>query len=463
MKKIISVFIVIVLMGMLILPNISIATDLISITFPDENLYNEITKELEDKIESKNDDTQTIQMTQENIDVVKKLNLYGKEIKNISGLDVFKNLTELDLSENNIQDITELKELKNLTGLGLAQNNISDITALKELKDLIELYLSENNIQDITLLKDLKNLKLLELSKNNVKDITELKELKNLMGLGLAQNNVSDITALKQLKNLMELYLPENNIQDITPLKDLTNLEYLYLNENNITDISALDNLNKLKEVNLENQKIILNVNKEIKLPSIFFQSQDANSKGYSGGSLNFENCKLNEDGETLNIDNEEEKAKVTIEGEKGLYGSVLEVTVDKQVPKVTLEYSTTKPTKENVIVKIKADEEIQEVEGWTLSEDRKTLEKEYSQNKEEDVVVKDLAGNETKITVKVENIIKDEENNKEENNKPSNTEKTPPTSLPYVGKITLTFIIILSGIILVILFIQYRKYRKIK
>ena len=55
-----------------------------------------------------------------------------------------------------------------------------------------------------------------------------------------------------------------------------------------------------------------------------------------------------------------------------------------------------------NMVVYEKS-KEVQELEGWTLSSDKKTLTKEYNTATEETVVIKDIAGNETKVEIKVE------------------------------------------------------------
>ena len=79
----------------------------------------------------------------------------------------------------------------------------------------------------------------------------------------------------------------------------------------------------------------------------------------------------------------------------------------DNTSPVLSIKYSTKKPTKENIIVTITANEEIQEVEGWNLSTDKKQLTKEYVQNVEETITIKDIVGNAVKQTIKVDNIDK--------------------------------------------------------
>ena len=80
---------------------------------------------------------------------------------------------------------------------------------------------------------------------------------------------------------------------------------------------------------------------------------------------------------------------------------------IDKTAPNVNVEYSTKNPTRENVKVTITSNEQIQEVEGWTLSSDKKTLTKEYTENTKETITIKDLVGNETQVNIEITNIDK--------------------------------------------------------
>ncbi len=81
----------------------------------------------------------------------------------------------------------------------------------------------------------------------------------------------------------------------------------------------------------------------------------------------------------------------------------------DNTAPTANVTYSTQATTKEDVVVTIKANEKIQTVNGWTLSSDKLTLTKTYKENATENVVIKDLVGNSTTVTVKITNIKKPE------------------------------------------------------
>ncbi len=82
--------------------------------------------------------------------------------------------------------------------------------------------------------------------------------------------------------------------------------------------------------------------------------------------------------------------------------------TLDFTLPEVNVEYTpgNEKLTTESVIVKISANEPLQEVEDWILSEDKLSLTKEFTKNDAMTVEVKDLAGNSVDVEVIVNYIV---------------------------------------------------------
>ena len=82
----------------------------------------------------------------------------------------------------------------------------------------------------------------------------------------------------------------------------------------------------------------------------------------------------------------------------------------DNTPSEAEVQYSEIDPTNKDVTVKINANEKIQEVEGWKLSEDKLTLIKIYTENTAEsgeNIEIKDLVGNITTVNIKVLNIDK--------------------------------------------------------
>lgn len=83
---------------------------------------------------------------------------------------------------------------------------------------------------------------------------------------------------------------------------------------------------------------------------------------------------------------------------------SVVVEGIDKAAPKTDVTYET---TEDGVLVTIKADEAIQDVEGWTKVDDQ-TLQKLFNENGTEEVIVQDAVGNQTMVTVTVDSIDKE-------------------------------------------------------
>ena len=275
----------------------------VSITFEDEILYKKILEKLLHKIENYDDETMTIEMTQDNIDSITTLELDNnsinstEKIRNINGIEKFTKLTHLDLAFNNISDISKLQALTELEYLSLEANNISNIDAISELEKLQTLYLDYN-------------------------DITAIPSLNwpSLTYLDLSTNKLADISNLSSLSNLEKLYL----------------LNYTYSGvdsdrANGIADITTLEELENLTTIDVRNQKFTQagKIGEEIELPLIFSQAKNQESVAYTANDFIIRNCTLNGTKITLGEDTTR-KATITINGGI-LSGSVLSVTVSAE------------------------------------------------------------------------------------------------------------------------------------
>ena len=149
-----------------------------TIVFEDENLYIAIKEALREKIKKANDETLTITITNSNISKVSSLNLSGKGIEDLAGIQNFTELTDLDLSDNEIKDInwlagsegtedteeeteseeTEGSETEEGTEEAQAENEEETTETEEEntasLKNLVKLDLSNNHIEDVSILED---------------------------------------------------------------------------------------------------------------------------------------------------------------------------------------------------------------------------------------------------------------------------------------------------------------------
>ncbi len=151
-----------------------------------------------------------VSLTKERIQEVRYLNIAGKGISDIAGLEFATNLRELDLSRNPITDLAPLANLKTLENLGLS--HVSPDTPNLDLSPLATLI----------------NLEMLFLRKNRISDISLLTWLKRLRSLDLSHNQISDFSPLAELMDLRTLRINRNWTNDISPLVGLTLTDFQY-------------------------------------------------------------------------------------------------------------------------------------------------------------------------------------------------------------------------------------------
>jgi len=200
-----------------------------------------------------------------------QLDLGTKDIRDISGIEHFRNLEVLNLRENKISDVRPLGSLKKLHSLDLGYNHLVDLetanfyqltnlnlTALNLDHNTLELEdKSEIRLSDLSVLVDFKSLETLSLVDNHVTDLIPLTNLSNLKTLNLTENHIVDLEGLETLSKLEKLNLRQNYLQDISGIRDLTGLRYLNLHSNPETnDISPISGLVNLETLILRNVPI---------------------------------------------------------------------------------------------------------------------------------------------------------------------------------------------------------------
>ena len=138
---------------------------------------------------------------------------------------------------------------------------------------------------------------------------------------------------------------------------------------------------------------------------------------------------------------------------------------IDKEAPVLEVEYENINDGKE-VKVTIKSNEELTEIEGWELSEDRMSMFKTFNANENIVIEVSDLVGNITETTINVDSIQNSDNNdngNDTNDNDSDNKEDNTVASgkLPYTGFETIVKIFI--GLAIVGSIVFYIGYKKIQ
>ena len=186
-------------------------------------------------------------ITVEEIQGLRRLETENRGIRDLTGLHVATNLSELFLRDNQISDLSPIAGLINLRILHLFNNPIPDMSLVKGLKNLTELAFNDARVSDLSPLAALTNLRELHFAGNNVSDLSPLAGLTKLDTLYFPRNNISDLSPLAGLINLEVLSFWTNNISDISPLSGLINLEHFDFGVNEITDLSPLTGLVNLR------------------------------------------------------------------------------------------------------------------------------------------------------------------------------------------------------------------------
>ena len=270
-----------------------------TIKFNDENLYKAIKNSLERKITSYDDSTNTITILSGLINEVDYLELQDSNISDLSGLENFVNLTDLQLENNNISNISPLLSLHKLNSINLNKNKLTTIP--NEIKDtaLMQLALAYNPIVDFSGLQKAKSITSLNLEGTSITE-SNLVYLKNLkiVNLNLSNTNIKDYSMLNELETNQTLHvltINHNNSINYATIPEVTSLDISYSNINeegfelipetnklqylnisytNIKDLSVIP-VDELQMINISGNKELTNINTLKDIYSIMYNDAD--------------------------------------------------------------------------------------------------------------------------------------------------------------------------------------------
>ena len=178
----------------------------------------------------------------------------------ISDISLLKglNLNRLQLNNTLVSDLSPVRSLTNLTHLVVQDTLVTDLSPVAGLINLryITFTDGEGKISDISPLAGLINLRGINTWGNPISDLSPLAGLTKLEGVDICGADLSDLTPLAKLPNLEELYLASNGISNVSSLTGLTGLTRLGLHDNDISNISALAGLTNLKWLGLDRNDV---------------------------------------------------------------------------------------------------------------------------------------------------------------------------------------------------------------
>lgn len=181
----------------------------------------------------------------------------GKGVTSLAGLDKFKKLSSLQLTNTAVSDLSPLSGLTELTDLDIWSGDaslggsVSDLGPLAGLTKLSTVNLMWNKITDISALSGATGITELYLGGNSISDISPLANMPLLSGLTLDHCPINSLAPISGLTALRTLSMQNCGLNDISALSGLTSLRELYLGNNNISDVSALYGLTSLESLHI--------------------------------------------------------------------------------------------------------------------------------------------------------------------------------------------------------------------
>jgi trimeric autotransporter adhesin len=142
--------------------------------------------------------------------LVEKLNISGRNISNMEGIQYFLNLTDLDCSNNNITRL-DISRCQTIQSLKCNNNKLTKLDLTQQL-DLTNLNCSGNQLKSVNISK---NRALLKLNcMGNQLDTLGFINNKNLTSIICSTNNLTSLDISKNTK-LKELFCDHNSISKI--------------------------------------------------------------------------------------------------------------------------------------------------------------------------------------------------------------------------------------------------------
>ena len=186
---------------------------------------------------------------------ISSLELQNKNLTsdNLSGLDIFYNISVIDLSDNNITNVSVLTNFKRLYSINLSNNKVTDVSALKDLENLGSINLSGNN--NVNGYEQLDNLYQINLSNTNLSALNNISNNERLSQLDLSNNTQLDYNSLKLPKNISYLVLDNTNFKN-NNLSNLKNLYSLSIKNNGLKNLDSLRNIKSLTSLDVSNNEI---------------------------------------------------------------------------------------------------------------------------------------------------------------------------------------------------------------
>lgn len=210
-------------------------------------------------------------ITEADILSVTELNLSRKNLTDVSDLERFTNLVNLDLVENCLTDLSPLSELKKLRVLKagndpflsdedrakrLGINRFADYSFLENLTNLVDVDFTATGDDNIEYARYLPNVEEFRAYCNPIRDISPLIHCKKLHQSYFYDCPITDIRVYRELPDVFGIAVNCTGVSDLTPLTGKTHFSYLDAHDAEIEDIFPLADFESMRYVTLARNHI---------------------------------------------------------------------------------------------------------------------------------------------------------------------------------------------------------------
>ena len=174
------------------------------------------------------------------------LNVSFANIADATGVQYFKNITTLDLSNNQLTTVPNISSITGLVNFYASNNKLTSLPNMSSL-NLIDFQAVNNKLSTFPDLSGSTGLTTLYCSNNNLTQFPPLSQFPQLYILVAGQNPIiASFIDVRPCINLRELHVHKTGIDTIIGLEKLTSLTTLYAWSNNIKSFKALNLLTPL-------------------------------------------------------------------------------------------------------------------------------------------------------------------------------------------------------------------------
>ncbi|EAC9043658.1 LPXTG cell wall anchor domain-containing protein [Listeria monocytogenes] len=230
--------------------------------FPDANLA----KVVAQAATGSDDITQVA--TQADLDKVVTLTANSKEIANLTGIDLLRNVTSINLSDNQITTVSLKGDitLPNLTSINLRGNDLTTID-IQDQPKLVKVFCDTQDSAELTevILKNLPALKIaggadgadtIDFSKTPTLVKVTLENLPEMAGgITVIECSITDIT-IKNLPQALNVNIYDNKITTLSGLENLPLITRIYASKNELTSLANLNSFPSITVISVNDNHI---------------------------------------------------------------------------------------------------------------------------------------------------------------------------------------------------------------